>query len=274
MPPTTAQLILLGFSVAFFAIGGAVSLARLWSQRPGLRIAAKACMYGGLVSAIGVLAWHAFSRGQWRPMEDNFDALIWLAVLLGLFVMYIQRVKPIGGLDWFIMPVVILLLVAAGLFGRLDYHAYKELGVGKNTWVWVHRVTAYGGAVAFAIAAAGGAMYVLARRRVRRKSLTGPNLGSLERLDHLMMTAVTLGFALLTVGLITGFVKMFEDNAQRMPVAKLLLASLAWLVYAVVMHAPFNPRFRGRRAALLSVFGFVLMIGTLVAVQFMPGGTR
>ena len=54
--------------------------------------------------------------------------------------------------------------------------------------------------------------------------------------------------------------------------AKLLLASLAWLVYAIVMHAPINPRFRGRRAAMLSVFGFVLVFGTLVAVQFMPGG--
>ena len=40
-----------------------------------------------------------------------------------------------------------------------------------------------------------------------------------------------------------------------------------WLVYAIVMHAPINPRLRGRRAAVLSVFGFCLMIGTLLAVQ-------
>jgi ABC-type uncharacterized transport system permease subunit len=86
-----------------------------------------------------------------------------------------------------------------------------------------------------------------------------------------MMDWVILGFALLTVGLITGFVKML-GNDSRQPYSKLLLGCLAWLVYAVVMHVPINPRFRGRRAAMLSVFGFVLVIGALVAVQFMPGG--
>ena len=43
---------------------------------------------------------------------------------------------------------------------------------------------------------------------------------------------------------------------------------------SIVMHAPINPRFRGRRAAMLSIFGFVLVFGTLVAVQFMPSGGK
>jgi ABC-type uncharacterized transport system permease subunit len=168
------------------------------------------------------------------------------------------------------MPIVILLLVAAGFFGSRDFHQYHTLV--SDTWIWVHQVASYGGAVAFAIAAAGGAMYVIASRELRKK-MPGPKLGSLERLEHLMMGAVTLGFALLTIGLVTGFIRI-ADGQRTPPVAKLALATGAWLVYAVVMHAPINPRFRGRRAALLSVFGFVLMIGTLVAVQFMPGGTR
>ena len=51
---------------------------------------------------------------------------------------------------------------------------------------------------------------------------------------------------------------------------KVLLACGVWLVYAIVLHSPINPSFRGRKAAVLSVVGFVLMIGTLVAVQFVP----
>ena len=51
---------------------------------------------------------------------------------------------------------------------------------------------------------------------------------------------------------------------------KVWLAVGAWAVYAVVLHAPINPSFRGRRAALLSVVGFVLIVGVLVVVQFMP----
>jgi ABC-type uncharacterized transport system permease subunit len=267
--PSTGQLLLVILSVACFAVGGAISLTRIRGDRPALRLSAKVCMYLGVTTALGVIAWHSWLGGRWQPLKDNFESLLWLAVLLALFVMYIQRFRPIGGLDWFIMPIVMLLLSGAIFFGRLDYRSYS---VGKSTWISIHTITAYCGAVAFAIAAAGGAMYMVVSRRLRNKT-AGPKLGSLERLEHLMMVSVTLGFALLTVGLITGFGRMIEDGG-RPPYAKLLLASLSWLVYAVIMHAPITPRLRGRRAAILSMCGFALMIGTLVAVQFMPGGTR
>jgi ABC-type uncharacterized transport system permease subunit len=86
------------------------------------------------------------------------------------------------------------------------------------------------------------------------------------------MMSVTLGFALLTVGMITGGIKMLADGSHT-PIAKIVLAVMVWVVYAVVLHAPLNPSFRGRRVAVLSVVGFVLMLGTVVAVLLMPGGT-
>ena len=104
-----------------------------------------------------------------------------------------------------------------------------------------------------------------------RQQLVGPNLGSLERLEHVTMTAVTLGFALLTVGTITGGVRMLEGG--RPPTTKLVLALAVWLVYALVLHAPINPSFRGRKVAVLSMVGFVLMIGVIVAVQYLPDST-
>jgi ABC-type uncharacterized transport system permease subunit len=268
MNPTTGQLVLLAISVTFFALGAATSLARIWSTATPLRLSAKIFDYLGLTAAVAVIIWHSIARGHWQPMNDNFDSLIWLAILLALFVAYVQRVKPIRGLDWFVMPIVIVLLVAAGFFGSHGLHIYQPLV--RDAGIWLHRVTAYGGAVAFAIAAPVGAMYVIASRRLRAKA-PGPVFTSLERLERLMMLSVTLGFALLTIGLITGLFRMFVEGST-IPMAKLLLASLAWLVYAVVMHAPINPRFRGRRAALLSIFGFVLVFGTLVAVQLMPTG--
>jgi ABC-type transport system involved in cytochrome c biogenesis permease subunit len=57
---------------------------------------------------------------------------------------------------------------------------------------------------------------------------------------------------------------------------KVVGAFAVWVVYAIVLHAPINPSFRGRKVALLSIFGFLLMIGTLIAVNFVPadGGSR
>ncbi len=260
--PNTGQLILLCVSIAFFAVAGVISLSRLRRDFRYSRIAAKACTYAGLSLGLAVLAWHVVGQRGWVPLDDNFESLVWLALLLAGFVLYVQRTKPLGGLDWFVMPIVILLLVAAIVFGRARPHEYVP-----QAWWWVHRVTAYGGAVAFAIACAVGCMYLVHNRRLRRKvAIPGPNLGSLERLEHVTMIAVTLGFALLTVGAITGLILMLAEQRDT-PLPKLLLTGGVWVAYALVLHSPMNPSFRGRKSAIMSIVGFVLMVGTIVAVQ-------
>jgi ABC-type transport system involved in cytochrome c biogenesis permease subunit len=271
--PTTGQLALLIFVIVLFAAGGAVSIARIWWDQAALRLAAKQCLYWGVVGALAVLVWHSAQRGNWLPLEDNFDAFVWLAILLTLFVLYVERTKPIVGLDWFILPVVVLLLVAGGVFGR-----HKPQPYTPATWSWVHRVSAYGGFFAFAVAGAVGAMYLITNARLRRKAVvsSGSNFGSLERLEHFTRISVTLGFALLTIGLITGLVEALDHSGRRrlgdrwFLEPKVVMAFGVWIVYALVLHAPINPSFRGRKAAMLSIVGFVLMIGTLIAVQFMP----
>src|SRR2546423_7084519 len=170
--PTTGQVALLMVAVALFAVGGVISLLRLRWDREKLRIAAKACLWGGVTVGIAVLVWHYRTRKSWLPLEDNFDALIWLGLLLTLFVLYVQRARPLGGLDWFVMPIVILLLGAAAVFGLERPHAYAIEG----PWSWVHWVSAYGGAVAFAVAGAVGAMYLIVNRRLRPKTAARPKL--------------------------------------------------------------------------------------------------
>jgi ABC-type uncharacterized transport system permease subunit len=274
--PTTGQILLLIIAILLFFTGGLLSLARTWWDRESLRIGTKVCLWCGVGASLGVLLWHMLTRpaGNWLPLEDNFEAFIWLAVLLAGFVLYVQRTRPLGGLDWFVMPIVIILLIAAGVLGKAKPQEY----VG-TTWYWIHIMTAFGGALAFAVACATGAMYLQANRRLRSKSLpNGPVLGSLERLERITFTSVTLGFALLTIGLVTGLIRVLKTDGQTRlgehwyTSPKVLLAFSVWVVYAVVLHAPINPSFRGRKVAILSIFGFALMIVTLVAVNFVPAG--
>ena len=272
--PTTGQLALLILSIALFAVGGTLSVARTFWEKDALRLIARQCLYWGLIGSVAVLIWHSAQRGRWLPLEDNFDSLIWLGILITLFVLYVQTTRPIVGIDFFLLPVVILLLIAAAVFGRNKPNQYVP-----KTWDWVHRASAYGGAVAFAVAGAVGAMYLITNARLRRKSSKpGILFGSLERLEQLTRISVTLGFALLTVGLITGTIfYLHRDPENRMQARWFLnptvvLTFAVWVIYALVLHAPINPTFRGRKAAMLSIVGFVLMIATLVAVQYMPKG--
>jgi ABC-type uncharacterized transport system permease subunit len=84
------------------------------------------------------------------------------------------------------------------------------------------------------------------------------------------MTAVTLGFALLTVGMITGGIKIITSGQRTSP-AKVILAVGVWIIYALVLHAPINPSFRGRKVAVLSMVGFMLMLGVIATVLLAPG---
>src|SRR5688500_13786188 len=192
--PTAAQILTLVLAILLFTAGGLVSLARVWWERDSLRIAARLCLWGGLAVALGVLIWHGVTLrgGRWVPLEDNFQAFIWLAVLLAAFVLYVQRARPLGGLDWFVMPLVVVLLIAAAVLGKA-----KPQGYADTTWSWVHRVTSYTGAAAFGIAGAAGAMFLIASRRLRQHKTPpgGPMFGSLERLERITFSSVTLGFA-------------------------------------------------------------------------------
>src|SRR3954454_7563440 len=104
--PTAGQLIVLFASAACFTAGVALSLMRLLRaatprRAETYRIWAKGSVYLGVCGAGAVLIWHSARRGSWVPLEDNFDALVCLGMLLAGFVLYIQRRRPVGGLDWF-----------------------------------------------------------------------------------------------------------------------------------------------------------------------------
>jgi ABC-type uncharacterized transport system permease subunit len=272
--PSTGQIALLLLAVAIFVVGGTVSLARIWRDRNSLRLTAKACIYWGILAALGALIWHSVDQGSWVPLEDNFAVFTTLGVLLAGFVLYMQRWRPIGGLDWFIMPIAVLMLISAAVFGKFRPDVYKP----ENTWEWVHHLSSYAGAAAFAIAAAVGMMYLVVSARLRRKTLSpGPNMGSLERLERVTQASASLGFALLTLGMITGLVEVLHDPHNKlgshwMTSPKVLLAFCVWVVYAMALHTPITPSVRGRKSAVLSIVGFVLMFGTLIVVQFMPEG--
>jgi ABC-type transport system involved in cytochrome c biogenesis permease subunit len=267
------QLGVLVLAAAQFAVAAAASIVRSRKGTVTAERIARISFWSATGISLGLLLWHSISQERWLPLSDNFTALVWLAILLALFVAYVQRTRPLVALNGFVLPIVVALLLGAGIFGRIQPHEYVA-----STWSGVHRLSAYGGAAAFAVAASGGLMYLLANRRLRAKTaLPSASLGSLERLEQLTLYSVTVGFPLLTIGLITGLTKILSDphnalGAHWFSRPKVLLTFGVWVTYGLVLHAPLNPSFRGRRAALLSVIGFVLMIGTLVAVQFMPTG--
>ena len=278
---STAQIILLIMAVAAYIAGGATSLLAVSGRKaaPHLRWM---FMAGGITFSLALLIWHSASiisaSGAWQPLQDSLSALLTLSILLAAFVAYIQLKRPIASLEWLVMPVVIVLLLMAGHFGKTQPTAYLP-----TAYSLVHRLFTFLGTLAFVVAGAAGALYLMSDRMLRSRRSGGVHLppspgkfGSLERLEHLAHSAVTWGFAMFMLGILSGISWAVHEHGQtKLGQAwyfspKVVLTMAVWVVFAVVLNTPIAPRLRGRKSAILSIVGLLLTIATLFAALLMP----
>ncbi|MFZ5450839.1 MAG: cytochrome c biogenesis protein CcsA [Thermodesulfobacteriota bacterium] len=140
----------------------------------------------------------------------------------------------------------------------------------KNIWLTVHIVLALLGNAALTLAFLAGIFYLVQERQLKKKNFGFfyRRLPSLEQLDAINYWCLTIGFPLLTAGIITG--SLFAQHVmgsfwQGDP--KEILTLLAWLIYAVLLHERLAVGWRGRRAALLAICGFIVLLVTFVGAN-------
>lgn len=268
-------MILLFLVLAGAAFAVAAFLPARWRNWPR---AIEALGTGALaVALVGTIA-GPIRAGSWQPFGTNFEAMLWLSVLTALGCLYVQLHRPISGLERVTGPVLVVLIAASISLELWLPREYDLRGLG----VTVHRITSYAGAAAFCLAAISGILYLRQSRRLRAKAVPAAGaFGSLERLEMWTWLATLAGFALMTLSLVTGLARLDlqqGDWTGWMP--KFILAGGVWLLYGLILHTPILARLapglarvRGRKTAWLSIAGFALMIGAVIAVQWMPRPT-
>lgn len=92
-------------------------------------------------------------------------------------------------------------------------------------------------------------------------------LPDLEFLDKLNYRSIGLGFPLLTLALISGFIWARNIHGAYWPLHNLRqIYSLAlWLIYAAILHIRLSAKLRGRKVAMLSLFAFGVLLLSLLA---------
>ncbi|MEM6394361.1 MAG: cytochrome c biogenesis protein CcsA [Planctomycetota bacterium] len=214
------------------------------------------------------------------PIGAHVDGLLVLAALLGLSVLYLQNRARMGGLAAFGLPMLAFVLLWAVCASAWTYHPFALDTLG-GVWRGVHLVGVYGGTLGAVGAAGAGAMYLYVQHRLKDRSpgsLRGVRgLASLESLETLIVRASGLGFVLLTLGLVTGVLVIYESDRVLAVLGdpwwgspKVWLATGAWAVYAVLMNVRWTGELRGRRAAWLAIAGLVLLLGVYGLVTAWP----
>ncbi|MEJ2682939.1 MAG: c-type cytochrome biogenesis protein CcsB [Candidatus Sulfobium sp.] len=199
-------------------------------------------------------------------LHEATSFFAWCIVFIFFVLEYRYRLGLLGS---FIMPVVFVLMFSSSVLPRKMEPLSPVL---QSYWLGIHTVLAFLGDAAFAMAFGVGIMYLLQEHYVKSKRLGGlfERLPSLQILDEINYRLITMGFPLLTLAIITGAI--WAENAwgkywQWDP--KEVWSLITWLIYAAVLHLRLTAGWRGRRAAILAIIGFVVVLFTFFGVNFM-----
>jgi ABC-type uncharacterized transport system permease subunit len=203
------------------------------------------------------------------PVQGLAEGLSFLAWLLVGSYLVVDRLYKIPAIGAIVTPLVLAILVPARLLPQSEPlpEAVRLAGLP------IHVIIAFLGTAALAMAAAVSLLYVLMEREMKFKrfGLFFSRLPSLERLDDVGNRLVRFGFVALSVTIATGafFAKQSHGGYFEWTATQTLSLG-AWIVYAALVNARALAGWRGRRVALLTVLGFVILVVSLVGTYAIP----
>jgi ABC-type transport system involved in cytochrome c biogenesis permease subunit len=198
---------------------------------------------------------------------------VWLLALVYLYTEFTSEERAMGVL---IAPLCALLLIIPAMSGRVA----PRPPLLESPLFSIHVTSLLSAYAAFALACVIGITYVLLFKEIKAKHLGFfyARLPSLQTLDAMNARAVTVGWVLLSVGVLAGAVwivharqYMPEDprlQAMSLFDPKIFVALLSWAVYSFQIYARRAIGLSGRRAAWLSAIGFAIVLLNFLPVAY------
>jgi ABC-type transport system involved in cytochrome c biogenesis permease subunit len=221
-------------------------------------------------AAIGI-GCSEFGGAEFFSLRGGVALMVWLAAGAFLLLQRFYRLPTVGA---FITPFIFILLVPA-LFGTPGHPEVPSESFRHPT-LTLHIFSAVLGVALFGIAFGVAIMYLLQERQVKGKKF-GPlfsRLPSLDALDRMVQRLVRAGFVVHTVALIAGTITasaIWKSAWSWDP--QQIVSILVWLLYGTLVQLR-HSGLHGRRYAVLTLVGFVLVLGSMVSLRVVPGATR
>ena len=131
------------------------------------------------------------------------------------------------------------------------------------------------GAAAFTLSFAVSIMYLIQEWYLKHHKVGFMyyRLPSLEILDEMNYKIISLGFIPLTLGILSGSVwAEYVWGAFWSWDPKQTWSLITWFVYAALLHGRLTIGWRGRKAAIIAIIGFMAVIFTFLGVNLLLGG--
>ena len=232
----------------------------IFQKRPVYKVS-RVILWAGFLCHTAVIALQYFEAGH-IPVQNLHETLStfgWAVVGVFLILQVKFNLMVLGAL---VAPLATLAVIISSV---LPSPPVDIAPLFKSLWRTFHIGTLILGNAAFAIAFLVGILYLIQENAIKEKKrgFFFRRLPSLKLLDSMGYSCLVAGFPMLTFGLITGviYAQMVHGRLWSWD-PKEIFAGITWLVYAALLHERLTVGWRGRRAAIMTIAGFVILLFT------------
>lgn len=203
-------------------------------------------------------------------LRETLSFLAWTLVIAYGLALYRYGAKALGTVA---LPLVSLLVFVSIVMREGGNVGMSKVMDGEAAWLFpIHTTLLFFAYASFIVGFIASVMYLWQERELKSKTFSSifHRLPSLTTVDDIGSTSVTIGFTLLTLGILAG---MFWSSARsgrlwhNDPLE--IFAILTWVLYLSLIH--YRAQWRGRKAAWIGVAGFGLVLFTFLGVLLKGG---
>jgi ABC-type transport system involved in cytochrome c biogenesis permease subunit len=201
------------------------------------------------------------------PMESPAQAVNMLVLFSSLAFIPIALRKNTAVLAAFFLPIASF---ALGSIAPLVQPGVDLLSGSYQYWYPLHTLSVIAGEALFVVASTTSVVYLIHERIIRKGSIHSAMsaLPPLTLLDSILYASLALGFFAITVGMILGGLWASAIGLSFHSIApKVLAGALMWLVFGLSLHQRFAIGWKGRRTAIITLIGFVVMVLLFIGIN-------
>ena len=258
-------------TLIFYLLGTISYLLFLVFSKPTLARVGRYLVGLGFLSHCLILSMRYVQAGH-TPVVNLHESLSffsWAVVGFFLLLRYRYQVDVLGA---FVTPLALLLFIWAAVLPKEIFPLHPTL---KSYWLPIHVTFAFLGNAIFAIAFCSGVIYLMQEYLVKSKRVgaLSRRLPSLDALDGINARSLTIGFPLMTLGILTGAVWAdYAWGAYWSWDPKETWSLVTWLIYAALLHQRLMVGWRGKKAAIMAIVGFGAVLFTFLGVNLLMEG--
>lgn len=142
-------------------------------------------------------------------------------------------------------------------------------------WFLLHTSSVIAGDALFLVSGIASVVYLIHEKQIKKGIIysAASNLPPLVLLDRIIASTLSAGFIAMTVGMIIGGLWASSAGLKLSVIApKIASGAVMWAIFAFSLHQRFAIGWRGRRTAIITLAGFLVMavLGILIEILY-PG---